>query len=54
MDDSQGHALSAAGGSDGTNPDGNESGQKQMDRQKIVLLQMSIPCVAEVLAGYTV
>jgi len=57
--DSQGHALSVVGGSDGTNPDGNKSGQKQsiwkqMDRRRVVLLWMSIPWVAEVLAAYTV
>ena len=54
MDDSQGHALSTVGGSDGTNPDRNKSRRKQMDRWKIVLLRMSIPWVAEVLAAYTV
>ena len=45
--DSQGHALSEVGSLDGTNPDGNKSGQKQsvwkqMDRQRVVLLRMSI------------
>src|SRR5882724_1222332 len=46
MDDSQGHALSVVGSLDGTNPDRNQS------RRSVVLLRMSIPWVAEVLAAY--
>jgi len=41
------------GGSDGSNLDGNKSGQKQMDRQKIVIPSDAIPWSHEVLA-YTV
>jgi len=53
VDDSQGHALCMWTAQMDPIWMENKSGQKQMDRQKIVLLRMSIPWVAESLAAYT-